>query len=186
MPQCRNRIRQRGARLDGIRDEPVVDDIEPRDVRRRFERRLGPCGVAEMPLIDRVVRRHVVDLRRARALRLRRVNDRGQHTVLDLDLFRGVARLRERVRNHDRDRIADMAGLAVGERRMRRHLHRRAVLGMGRPAADEIADLVGRKLRAGEDGDHAGIPDASLVSIDLIVAWASVNGRNRRRPGRGG
>jgi hypothetical protein len=66
-----------------------------------------------------------------------------------------------------------MAGLAVGERRMRRHLHRRAVLGVDHPAADEIADLVGRKLRAVKDRDHAGHA-GRLVDVDRFDRGVSV------------
>ena len=57
----------RGARLDGVRHQPIVDDVELGDVLRRLERGLDRFGVAEMPLIDGVVRRDVVDLRRALA-----------------------------------------------------------------------------------------------------------------------
>jgi len=75
-----------------------------------------------------------------------------QHRVIDFDFLSRIARLRQRLGEHHRDRIADMAGLAIGERRMRRHFHRRAVLGMDHPAADQIADLVVGELDAGEHG----------------------------------
>ena len=101
----------RGARLHRVRHQPVVDDVELGDVLGRFERRLGRLRIAEVPLIDGVVRRHVVDLRCARSLRRGRIGHRRQHRVVDLDLFGCVARLRQRLRDHDRDRIADMAAL---------------------------------------------------------------------------
>ena len=41
------------------------------------------------------------------------IGDRRQHAVVDLDLLGGVARLRQRFGDDHRDRIADMAGLAV-------------------------------------------------------------------------
>ena len=148
-------IADRDARLDRVRHQAVVDDVELGDVLGRFECGIDRLGVAEMPLIDRVVGRDVVDLRRAGLLRRRRIGDRGQHRVIDFDFLRGVARLRQRLSEHHRDRIADMAGLAVGERRMRRHFHRRAVLGMDHPAADQIADLVVGEVGAGEHRDHA-------------------------------
>jgi hypothetical protein len=106
-------------------------------------------------LIDRVLRRDVVDQRRALLLRRGGIGDGGQHRVIDFHFFRGIARLRQRLADHDGDRIADMAGFAVGEHRMRRHFHRRAVLGMNHPAADQIADLVAGELRAGEHREHA-------------------------------
>ena len=45
----------RGARLDRVRHQAVVDDVELGDVLGRLERRIDRFGVAEMPLIDRVV-----------------------------------------------------------------------------------------------------------------------------------
>ncbi len=52
------------------------------------------------------------------------------------------------------------------QRRMRRHLHRRAVLGVDHPAADQTADLVGGELGAGQHGKHARHPVGGSV-IDL-------------------
>ena len=141
------------ARLHGVGNQAIVDDVEPRDVLRAFDRRIHRLGVAEMPLIYRVPGRGLVD--RRRALRLGHVDHRRQHLIVDLDLLGRVFALRGRFGDHHRDRIADIAGLARRDRRMRRHLHRRAVLGMDHPAANEIADLVGREIRAGEHGDHA-------------------------------
>ncbi len=88
-------------------------------------------------------------------LRLGRIGHRRQHLVIDLDPLGGVLRLRQRLGDDDRDRIADVVRLAMGDRRVRRHLHLRAVLGGDHPAADEIADLVGGKLGAGEHREHA-------------------------------
>ena len=160
----------RRARLDRVRHQAVVDDVELGDVLGRLERGVDRFGVAEMPLIDRVVRRDLVDLRRAWRLRLAGIGHRRQHLVIDFDLFGGIARLRQRFGDHHRHRIADMAGLADGERRMRRHLHRRAVLGMDHPAADQIADLVGGQFGAGEHREHARHAGAAGVDrFDLGV-----------------
>ena len=149
-------IGERGARLDRVRHQAVVDDVELGDVLGARERRLGRLLVAEMPLVDRVVRRDVMDQRRALRLRLRRIGDRGQHLVIDVDLLARVLRLRQGLGDHDRDRVADVVRLVAGDRRMRRHLHRRAVLRRDRPAADQIADLVGREIGAGQHRDDAG------------------------------
>ena len=143
----------RGTRLDRIRRQPVVDEIELGDVLGRLERRLGRLRIAEVPLIDGVARRDLVDLR-AR-LRLGRIGHRRQRLVVDLDLLGGVLGLRQRLGEDDGDRIADMVRLAMGDRRMRRILHLRAVLGRDHPAANETADLVGGKLGAGEHREHA-------------------------------
>ena len=119
----------------------------------RLESGFRAFGVADVPLINDVVRRDLVDLRGF--LRGGEIGNRRQHAVIDLDLFCRVARLRQRVRDHHRDRVADIADLAVRERRMRRHLHRRTVLGMNHPAADQIADLVGGEIGTGEDRQYA-------------------------------
>src|SRR3954463_8736707 len=52
-------------------------------------------------------------------------------------------------------RVASVVRCAVRKRRMRRHLHLRAILGRDHPAANEVPDLVARKRFAGEDGKHA-------------------------------
>ena len=145
----------RGARLDRIRHQPVVDDVELGDMRGRLERRVGLALVAQLPLIDGVLGRDLVDLRSARRLRLRRIGHRRQHFVIDLDLLGGVLGLRQGLGNHHGDGIADVAGLRLRQRRMRRHLHRAAVLGMDHPAADQIAQLVDREIGAGEHRHHA-------------------------------
>ena len=107
----------RGARLHRVGHQAVVDDVELGDVLGRLEGGVDRFRVAEVPLVDRVVRRDVVNLRRAGLLRRRRIGDRRQHRVIDFDLLGGIARLRQRLGDHHRDRIADMAGLAAGERR---------------------------------------------------------------------
>ncbi len=89
-------------------------------------------------------------------LRLGRIDHGGQHLVVDLDLLGGIACLRQSFADHHRHRVADMVHRAGGERRMRRHLHRRAVLGVDHPAADQIADLVVGEIGAGEHRNHAG------------------------------
>ena len=54
---------ERRARLDRIRHQAVVDDVELGDVLGGGEGRRRRLGVAEMPLVDRVLRRDLVDLR---------------------------------------------------------------------------------------------------------------------------
>ena len=143
--------------------------------------------VAEVPLIDGVARRDLVDLRRALRLRLGGIGHRGQHLVVDADLLGGVLGLRQRLGDDDGDRIADMVGLAVRERRVRRHLHLRAVLGRDHPAADEIADLVAGKLGAGEHREHARHcrRGRAVDRLDPGVGVGQSAGNRRRHcPGR--
>jgi hypothetical protein len=119
------------------------------------QRSVRRLGVAEVPLIDGVAGRHFVDQRRALRLRLGAIDHGGQQRIVDHHGFGSVLGLRQALRDHHHDRIADITDLAGGERRMRGHLHRRAILGVDYPAADQIADLVGGKLRAGEHREHA-------------------------------
>ncbi len=51
------------ARLHRVGHQAIVDDVEPRDVLCRLDRRIHRLGVAEMPLVDRVLRRDLVDRR---------------------------------------------------------------------------------------------------------------------------
>ena len=176
----------RGARLHGVRHQAVVDDVELGDVLGGFERGVRPPWDRRDAIDRSCSGRDLVNLRRAGLLRRRGIGDRRQHPVVDFHFLRGIARLRQRFGDHDRHRIADMAGLVHGQRRMRRHLHRRAVLGMDHPAANEIADLVGGEVLAGEHADTPGMPAAALVSIDLMSRARAASGRNRRKPGRAG
>ncbi len=118
-------------------------------------RGLDRLRVAEMPLIDGVMRGDLVDLGRALPLRLGRIGHRGQYLVVDLDLLGGVFRLRQRLRDDDRHGIADIVGFAVGDRRVRGHLHLRAILGRDHPAANEVADLVGGEFCGCQHREHA-------------------------------
>jgi hypothetical protein len=59
-------LADRGAGLDRVRNEPVVGDVELGHVLCAGERLVDGGLVAEMPAEDGVVRRDLVDLRRAR------------------------------------------------------------------------------------------------------------------------
>ena len=145
----------RRTRLDGEGNEPVVGDVEVRHVGRLGKGRLGLGLVAEGPLEDRVAGSLGMNLRSRRALRLGRVDDGRQHVVVDDDALGAVAGLVGCLGDDDGDDIADIAGHVLGDRRVGAGLHRRAVLGMDQPAADETADAVVGEIGAGEHGDDA-------------------------------
>ena len=140
----------------------------------RLEGGVGRGLVAELPLEDRVVGRDLVDLRGALRCARGGVGDGRQLLVVDDDRLGRVLGLRQRLGDDDGDVVADVAHLALGQRRVRARLHRRAVLGMDHPAADQAADLVGREVLAGEDGDAR--PGMALrgghVDRRVILAWA--------------
>ncbi len=147
------------ARLHGVGDEALVDEVELRHVVSVPERRLGLLPVAPLPVEAGVVRRLVPDLRGAVLDRVRDGDHGGKLLVVDLDQLGGVARLVTGLGDDDGDRVADMAHAPQGQRRVRRLDHGRAVPRLDQPAAGQAADLVGGHVGAGEDaGDPRGLP----------------------------
>jgi hypothetical protein len=143
----------RGARLHRVGDEPVVDEVELDDARRLADRCLDRGGIAELPVVADIAGRLRPDLRRAGLQRRDDVDDRRLDRVIDRDLLSGVARLRQAVGDDHGHRVADMAHAVNREHRMRRLLHRRAVLRIDQPAAGQAADLVLGHVLAGVDGN---------------------------------
>ena len=148
-------IADRGARLHGVRHQPVVDDVELGHVRGAGEGGFRLVLVAEMELEHGVVGRDFVHRRAADLAGAGGVVHRGKHLVVDVDLLGRVLGLGIGVGDHHRDMVPDVAHLALGQRRMRPRLHGRAVLRMDHPAADQAADLVGRKIVAGKHRQDA-------------------------------
>ena len=79
-----------GARLDGVRNHPVIDDIELGDVRCLGEGRIDGRLIAEGPGIALVVGRDIVDRGRSLLQRIHRIDDGGQYVVVDVDQFCGI------------------------------------------------------------------------------------------------
>ena len=73
------------------------------------ERGLDRAGVAVLPVERDVARRLVPDRRRAGRGRPLDVRERRQFVQVEDDRLRGVLRLRRRLRDDDRDRLADVA-----------------------------------------------------------------------------
>ena len=143
------------ARLHGVGCEAVVDDFQRRHMFGLGEGRVRRVLVAEMPVIDRIVGRHVMQHGRAGAGRRGGVYNGGQHAVIHDDFLRRLARDRIGVGDDDGHMVAHIAHLALGEGGMGARLHGRAVLGMDHPAANQAAHLVGGDVVAGEDCKHA-------------------------------
>ena len=143
----------RGARLDRRDDEPVVDQLDLDDVRRRGKRRLDRRSVAALEAVGQVARRLVPQQRRAGGERRRRIDDGRQRPVRDRDSLGGVARLLAGVGDDERDRIADMPHPVARQRRARRHDHRRD--GRDLRDAGQRSDPVGVEIGGGEDAAHS-------------------------------
>ncbi len=146
--------RIRRARLDGVGHQAVVHEVELGDMRGACEGGVDRAPVADRPDIAGVVRRNL--MQRRAALRLRGVDHGGKRLVIHFDQLGRIARLRLRFGDHDCDALADVAHLALRERRIGRLLHRLALDVGDQPAAGQAADLGGGEVRAGVDGDDAG------------------------------
>ena len=149
----RVKIADRGARLHGVRDQPVVHQLELHHLVRADEGRGVHRRVADMPIVADIAGDAVMHLGRALGDRRLGRGDGGQHGVVHVDRLSRVARLGLALGDHHGDRIADEADLALGEDGVRRLLHRGAVLGMDLPAAGQAADT--GHIRTGEDRDNA-------------------------------
>ena len=126
--------------------------------------RLG--GVADLPAKRHVVRRDLVDLRRALLSGPLGGGHRRQRLPVHRNQIGGVVGGVLALRDHHRDRIAHVAGGLAGQRRVRRDLQ----LGQ-EPAAGQRVDP-GHVL-AGEDGDHArmrlGLGDVDAADLRVGV-----------------
>ena len=97
-----------------------------------------------------------VQLRRARRLRGAGVGDGGERLVVDLDALGGIGCLRQRLRDHRHDRLADVAHRVARQRKARRLRHRRAVARANRPQRPHRRHAVRRHVGAGEHRHDAG------------------------------
>ena len=145
---------QRRARLHGIRDQAVVDDVERGDVGGAVEGGLRRRPVAEFPVIAEVVRCGLVEL--VGAGRPRHVDHGRQFVEVHAHRLGSVARRLRRFRDDDPVWLAHVVDALYRERRVRRLDHVRAVPRLHQPAAWQVADAVGRQIRAGVDRKHAG------------------------------
>jgi hypothetical protein len=115
---------------------------------------LGVAGIV-VPIEQQIARHMIEQLRRTRRERVFGFGHRRQRLVVDIDGFRGVACLRQRLRNNQCDRLADMAHLALGENRTRRVVARRAVTASERRRTRHIAKTIDADIVAGADEQYA-------------------------------
>ena len=149
----------RRARLHRMRDDALVDELQPRGVRRRLEsgvNRLRRFLAGEIPVEAEIVGRLLVDLRRA--VQMRGLGDRRriESLVVDFDELGRIRRLFGGLgddRGHD---LADIAHLALRDDRPFGLDHGGAVLRRDTPAAGQAADPVRVGVRPGQHRHHAG------------------------------
>jgi hypothetical protein len=142
------------ARLDRVRHEAIVDQIDLGDVGGAGDRLIHRGLVAELPLVDRVLGNVVVDLGLARVARERGRHARRQLFVVHLDQLGRVPGLMVSLGHHACDVIADVARLALTQEGVRPDLHVGAVLGLHHPAADQVAPSRRLDVVAGQHGEH--------------------------------
>jgi len=172
----------RGARLDGVGDEPVVEEFERGDMRRAQEGLVHRRLVAEAPDVTGVVRRDVVHDRRAFFARVAHAHHCRQLFVLNLDQLRGVPSLLVGLRDDDGDVVADIARFPLSETGVRRLLHRLAADVGDEPAARQAVDFRPGKIVAGEDGENPGCLER-LVLLDRFDLRVSVGRAYEMRMG---
>ncbi|MCY1229087.1 hypothetical protein D9M72_414420 [compost metagenome] len=91
----------------------------------------------------------------SRLKRFRRIDHDGKLLVVDDDGLCRVTRLGHAIGNHDRHGVTDIAHSLMRERPPGAHLHRRSILGVDHPAADQVADAIGENLLAVEHVDDS-------------------------------
>ena len=149
-------LADRGARLDRVRHQAVVDQLDRGDVGGAGDRLVDRRRIAELPLVDRVPRDLVVDLRLALIAGVRGRHAGRQDLVVDLDQLGGILGLVVARGDHAGDVVADVARLALGQDRVRPGLHVGAVPGLHHPAADQAAPAGRLDVVAGQHREHAG------------------------------
>jgi hypothetical protein len=101
-----------------------------------------------------------------------RVDDRRQRLVVDLDLLRGVERLRERVGDDQRDRLADVGDLLLREERRRVNAIERL----------QLAQQLLRRVRFAGDADRRGFPGAWALRTNTASSVPGWRMSARKRP----
>ena len=119
------------------------------------EGRLGRRAVAAFGGVGDVVGVFVPQARRIGFRGFGNVRHRRQRFVIHHDQFGGVLRLRQRLGDHHRDRVADIARAVDHHGGTLRREHRRAVALLARHAGLRHRDAVIREVGAGVDRDHA-------------------------------
>ena len=136
------------------------------------ERRVDLGGVAIVIVERDVVGDVVVELRRAGLGRFLGIGHRRQRIDIEFDGFGGVARLRQRLGDHEGHGIADIAHLVGHQRRAVGLQQRRAVAVLQRQAAGEGAIAGGGEVVPVQTPSTPGMALAAAVSMPRMMPWA--------------
>ena len=118
------RAGKRGARLDRVGDQPMVDEMLLDDARGSAKRGLRLVLVSQRPAEADVALRFVVQVRRSRLHRADRLGDDGQRLVVDLDQIGAVLGSIARLGDDHRHRVAHEAHDIGGQWQARRRDNR--------------------------------------------------------------
>ena len=169
------------ARLHRDGRQAVVLDPELDDVLGAGEGRVGRLLVAEHQAEGVVAGRIVVPhLGRVGLGGVLDIDHSRQRLVVDLDQFRGVAGLRQRLGDDEGDAVADVADAVVDDERLE------GAVALGRAEIlrhqmrGECADLLGDHVGAGQHQQHAGrglgLGDVDLLDLGVGVRRQHVAG----------
>ena len=106
----------------------------------------------------------------------RRVDDRGQYVVVDVDECSGRLGLPERLGDDERNLVAHVTHAALGDDRVLGLLHRGAVGRDDEPPAGQAADR--RHILAGEDAEHSR-RRARRIGVDAADAGVRVGAAHK-------
>ena len=146
----------RAARLHRIGDDAMVVEVQRNDMRGRCERRIDRIRIAPAPVHADIARHLGGNLRRTGGTRGGSGGDRRQWPVVDHHALGGIERLRARLGDDQRDRLADMAHLVARQQRLRREGEWLAGLHVGFHRRTHRLQPVGSRILAGQHGQHAG------------------------------
>ena len=161
-------LAQRAACLQRRSDDAVVDQLAFHDMGGVADRSLHRADLATVELERDVAPRLRPDRWGVRQNGIRDRDDRRQRRIVDNDGLGGIARGLGAFRDHERDRLADIANDVARQCVTGRHHQRRGHRNMGHRARQR-PDIVGSQFLSREHGRNAGHP-ACRVDADRCDA----------------
>ena len=149
-------LRQCRPRFHCVGHQSVIDEIDLGDVMGSRKGGVGRRCIADRPIATEIAWDILIELRCAGHHCRDDFGHRRQNAVMDVNALGSVASGFDAISDDHRHRIADVAHLALRQQRVRRLLHRRAVLPRDAPGAWHAIKLVLRDVLAGEDRSNAG------------------------------
>ncbi len=149
-------LADRRARFDCVWDQPVVDDLECRDVGGILDGLIHGSLIAQFPVVAHVVGNIVVDLGRAIRVCSIQMYIGRQDLVIGVHHFGRIASFGKCVGNDDGHVFTDLVDLALCQGRVWWRLHGVAILVSHHPTTDQATDFIGSEVIAGEHSEHTG------------------------------